>query len=359
MPLANLAIQHKREFYAQLQKAKDDGEPGNLAVVAKTFSCADIKQDGEEDDRTMVFTISTGEVDREGDTLAPGGWELEEFRKMGVVLWGHDSSLPPIAEPKDVWVEDGKLTARAKFAPADLDHPMGMGFGATVYRMYQLGLLKAVSVGFDPSDWSFNETRGAGAVDFHKQKLLEFSAVPVPANAGALVQAGRKGLDMRPIYNWCEHELDTGRLIVPRDALEEAHRTLQPEFGPKTQGKNKLDPKDKPIGLLKQAMVALQSMATGKSEGSTNDEEEDMAAMDDLKIKVTADVDGLKQSLDEVMAKLKEVEDKFIALAAAPEPEPEPTLASLLDDPDIVRALVASVGEQVDDAVRKATGAID
>lgn len=35
----------------------------------------------EGDSRSLTFTISTGAVDRMGDTVDPSGWKLENYRK--------------------------------------------------------------------------------------------------------------------------------------------------------------------------------------------------------------------------------------------------------------------------------------
>lgn len=168
----------KRQAIAEFKQAPSDG-----AIVSKAFT-TEVKQVGGEDSRVLEFIISTGAVDREGDTIDPMGWELENFAKCGSVLWAHDPGMPPVARPLRVWVEAGQLKAQAQFADKDL-YP----FGDMIYRMYQQGFLRATSVGFRPTAYVFNPTRGDFCVDFQKQELLEFSCVPVPANPEALAVA--------------------------------------------------------------------------------------------------------------------------------------------------------------------------
>jgi hypothetical protein len=212
------------KFKAQ---AKDLGD--ERVLIPKGYAC-EVKVEGGEDSRSLEFTISTAAVDRDDDTIDVAGWELANFQRAGVVLWAHDSRLPPIASPEKTWVEGAALRSIAKFAPADLDHPLGMGFGSTVLRMFREGLMKAVSVGFVPKDFEIAEARGPMAIDFKRQELLEFSAVPVPANPEALVQLG--ATDAKPLYEWAVRCLDgEGELIVPRKMVEDAHSALKGVLG--------------------------------------------------------------------------------------------------------------------------------
>ncbi len=206
-----------------------DGDPGPC-LIAKGYTCAVEDADGE---RQLQFTISTGSIDRAQDTVNPeGAVNLKSFPKTGVVLWAHDASLPPIAKPLKAWSEDGKVKSIAEFTPPDLDHPLGRGFGSTVYRYFQEKFLKSVSIGFQPLEWEWSEDRDWG-IDFGKWELLEFSPVPVPANREAVVDLAHKGLDMRPVLDWAEKCLDGGpTLIVPRELIEEARDGLSEIYGP-------------------------------------------------------------------------------------------------------------------------------
>ena len=47
------------------------------------------------DDRSFRFIASTNSVDRYSDIIEQN-WDLEEFWANPVLLWGHDSSSPPI-----------------------------------------------------------------------------------------------------------------------------------------------------------------------------------------------------------------------------------------------------------------------
>lgn len=149
-------IQH-RDFYAEV-RALDD-EP-----------------------RTITATISTDSVDRMGDVIEQDGWDLTAYKRNPVVLWSHDYSIPPIGKAVDLRVVGGRLKATTQFADTQL--------GRDVFGLYRGGFMSTFSVGFRPLDWkpikdSDGKTKG---MRFMRSELLEYSAVPVPANAEAVVE---------------------------------------------------------------------------------------------------------------------------------------------------------------------------
>mgnify|MGYP001611010022 CR=1 FL=1 len=182
------------------------GEAPADAVLLKSYVAEVQVADGDGSARAIDFTISTGTVDRERDTIAPAGWKLAAFKKNPVVLWAHDYRTPPVARASHIRVEDDRLRARAEFAPADA-YP----FADTIYRLLQGGFLRATSVGFRPLKHSRNDERGG--IDFEEQELLEFSVVPVPANAECLMDAKAAGIDVELLREWAAKTLE--RLVSP------------------------------------------------------------------------------------------------------------------------------------------------
>ena len=131
---------------------------------------------------SLVFVASTGEVDRHGDTVAPEGWRLDAYRNNPVVLWAHDYGEPAIGRAEAVWSDGRALRARLEFAPTE--------FAGQVERLYRQGYQRGVSVGFRPLRFEERRDPVNGAflgIRFLEQELLEISAVPVPANGGALL----------------------------------------------------------------------------------------------------------------------------------------------------------------------------
>jgi uncharacterized protein len=159
------------------------------------------------------FIISTKSVDRSGDRVL-GPWDLTNFKKNPVVLWAHQYNSLPVARCTSIEVQNGQLVARAEFMNKDLS-PMA----DQVFELYKQGFLKATSVGFQPIDAPVRNS--FGGVDFGNVELLEFSCVPVPANAEALMRGAKppdaKSASNRELYDqevrgYIERSLDVAGL---------------------------------------------------------------------------------------------------------------------------------------------------
>lgn len=138
----------------------------------KTFVDATTKA-SDEDSGTFEVVITTENVDRMGEVIKSDGWDIDNYMKNPVVLWGHDHYALPIGVCTSIDKQDGKLIAKGKFAPEDAN-PQGQH----CRRLYDLGILRATSVGF------IEKEREGNLIT--KAELLEFSFVSVPANPMAL-----------------------------------------------------------------------------------------------------------------------------------------------------------------------------
>lgn len=208
----------KPEDFKKLAK---DGKPEDVGVrkYVTLQEVKEVKGEGEEGEVVVDFIISTDGVDRDSDTVAVDGWNLSNYRKNPVVLFGHDYHNPPVARAPSVFVENGALQSRAHFTSKDL-YP----FGHMIGQMYLNKFMNAVSVGFLPEKYEFDESRKYG-VNFKEQELLEYSAVPVPSNPEALMQARSFGIDTAPMVEWAEKILDGEdgddvTIFIPKKALE-------------------------------------------------------------------------------------------------------------------------------------------
>ncbi len=166
---------------------------------------------GGHDSRLIEFVITDETIDRMSDKLSIDGWDTESFESNPVVLWAHSHYDPPVgkAVSLDILKKKGQIRSVAEFTPRELN-PLGY----MVYQMYVQRFLHAVSVGFQPREWAFvSESADAerarrGGIDFLKHELLEYSAVPVPANPNALAIARSAGIDTTPLKHWAEQVLD-------------------------------------------------------------------------------------------------------------------------------------------------------
>ena len=259
----------------QFKKSLAGGESTEDAVLIKGFAPDIDKEIDGPGARVVQFVISTGAVDRDGDTIDPDGWDLASFQKAGSILWGHKSDDLPVAESLAVWVESGKLKARSRFMTRDV-YPLS----DTIYQLIQNNVIRSTSVGFKPTKWVESDrsaTYGPG-LDFKAQTLLEFSLVSVPANPEALIEAKSLGIDMGPYLGWLEETLDTvvkSGLLVPRNAVEKAY--FATKGAPSVAVPAAIDKagrvlSTKNLSRLTQAQEMIQEVID--SAGSIEDEEE-------------------------------------------------------------------------------------
>ena len=149
--------------------------------MKKQFLKAYVKKIDEEKFTLDVAIASDESEDRMGEVIMQDGWVLDNFKKNPVLLWAHSHRETPIGKVTDIKIVDGKLMFSAQFA-GEIDP-----FSKKVWQMFKGGYLNAFSVGFMVLEMEGNK--------FLKVELLEISAVPVPANANALVVARELGLD--------------------------------------------------------------------------------------------------------------------------------------------------------------------
>lgn len=167
-------------------------------------------QDGFEKD-LFVATISDESRDRYGDRILVDGWQLDDFRKNPVLLFGHDYESPAVGHGIDIF-KDTVKTQRGK-GSAERRRLRGLflwsranPLAAVLKGLYADGDMRAFSVGFIPEEFLVpkddDERKDLDLGDMgvlHKEQvLLENSAVPVPANPNAIseesFQAYRKSL---------------------------------------------------------------------------------------------------------------------------------------------------------------------
>lgn len=143
-------------------------------------------------ERVLRFVASTGEEDRDGDTIAPDGIVTNAFQRNPVFLALHDSrGKMPIGKVVSTEVRGGNFEIEVEFPdPEDFrdektgDVPEHIKYAEMVRRLYQRGFMNGVSIGFIPLEAS-PRPEGKG-FHFSKVELLEVSAVPIPSNRGAL-----------------------------------------------------------------------------------------------------------------------------------------------------------------------------
>lgn len=130
------------------------------------------------------FVASTSDIARDGFVIDAAGWDLDNFRRNPVVQWAHNYSEPPIGKVTHIEVKDDQLLADVVFDQHD-------EFARKIESKYRNGILNAVSVGFDIK--TLEPAQGEQPMRATRTELLELSAVPVPADPGALAIRQQRG----------------------------------------------------------------------------------------------------------------------------------------------------------------------
>lgn len=177
----------------------------NVQTIKKVFNF-NIKQIGNESDRTLGFTGSTEAVDRDGDVILATGWQLDDYLKNPVIMGFHEYDKFPYAKSTKTYLDYtskelkfevkfptiGELTSFPGNGDMIAEHAKSIDLA---YNMYKNGYMNAVSVGFVglESTPRVHESDGYLGKIYTKCSLLELSLVPVPSNPTALQDAKTKG----------------------------------------------------------------------------------------------------------------------------------------------------------------------
>lgn len=147
--------------------------------------------------RAIIFDVSTSGEKRDGHEIDQNGWHLANYRANPVIMWAHSRDSLPIAN--SLWEKvisspamGGKvLRSQASFIPPDLNP-----FAEQVYRMYQERMLNAVSVGWRTLEHEYKKDAEGyiTGIKFKRMDMLEYSAVPIPADPQALQRGVQTGL---------------------------------------------------------------------------------------------------------------------------------------------------------------------
>ena len=140
-------------------------------------------------DRTKMggrIRISSGNPDRDKDRVIPRGGRLDRYLANPIVQWGHQTWEPwqTIGRTTEIAVSDGGLDATFELRPAANEaDPQNV-----VLLLWNDNYIRTASIGFQPLAATPNDM---GGLDFTEWELLEWSLVPIPANADAMRLAAK------------------------------------------------------------------------------------------------------------------------------------------------------------------------
>lgn len=141
-----------------------------------------------DDEKRIVRGVATSPtVDRMGDIIDPLG---VTFVNPLSFLWQHKHDQP-IGECKFEKPTKNGVNFEAQLLHPDKVESQGLKDRLQeAWDSIKTGLVKAVSIGFRPIEYSFMES---GGIHFIETEVYELSAVTIPANADALISQIKSG----------------------------------------------------------------------------------------------------------------------------------------------------------------------
>jgi HK97 family phage prohead protease len=192
----------------------------------RAYSILDIKSI-DEDKRIISGTATTPTVDRMGDIIEPLG---VKFSNPLAFLWQHDHERPigvcnfkkPTKDGIDFVAEIASINE-----PGTLKDRLD-----EAWQSLKIGLVRAVSIGFRPIEYSFMED--SNGIRFLETEVYELSAVTIPANAEALI-SGVKSIDaaLRKAAGVPEPEIPS----VPELSAKDGKKTVVVRLGSGAQAR--------------------------------------------------------------------------------------------------------------------------
>ncbi len=281
--------------------------------MKKLFLDSEIKG-VDENEKTITALVSTPTRDRMGEVVDSEGADLKNFKKNPVVLFSHNSFVPPIA--KALWIKKDPQGLLSKMQFADTQ------IAQEIFSLYKDGFMKAFSIGFIPKEWTDGDGQKTPHRTFTKFELVEYSAVAVPANPDALTTAFDKGI------------LKSPALIK---SFEYYVKSIKPK--PKTGEELMAD-----VAKLQERVKELETALAVKKEKPFAEE---IAALEADLIEKDERISGLTKELKDVRYKLYK--------ALFTEIRPNPKTVSEMSDTD----LATKIGDIVTGVIRKVTGKVD
>ena len=172
-----------------------------------------------EEERSIIITASTNQIDRYGDIIEPTAFQLEKIKTLPI-LFNHN---PNQAVGKTLWA---KITNNALLLKIYISNKTQLA--KDVFELVKEGIINFASVGFVPEEYEQIE----GGYKFTKVDLLETSLTPTPANPGAiaLMMKNIQSPEIKNIFekNILENEIKELKSI--KDIFEIELQTLKVNY---------------------------------------------------------------------------------------------------------------------------------
>lgn len=253
----------------------------------------------EDDQRVIRGTATTPSPDRMGDIVEPMG---VQFANPMPLLHQHDAKLPVGTVTFDKPTKNG-ITFEAKLPKIDDPGPLKDRVD-TAWGEVKAGLVRGVSIGFRPIEYSFMDD---GGMRFAKSEILELSLVTVPANGDCTIQT-IKSIDATLLASSGHKQGGVKSLPV----VSGSHQSPNPRKGVQTMASKTIAEQIAAFEATRQAKAARMTEIMSKSA-------EDGSTLDDAQAE---EYDGLEveiKSIDAHLVRLAAAERANIAKAVPPE----------------------------------------
>jgi HK97 family phage prohead protease len=159
----------------------------------RAYATLDIRTISEDDERVIEGIASTPTPDRMGDIVEPMG---AKFALPMPLLWQHNHD-EPIGQVEFAKPTKGGIPFKARLADPDKFTSEAVKQRLLeAWESIKNGLVRAVSIGFRPLEYSYIE---GGGIRFTEWEWLELSAVTIPAQADANITTIKKFDIGRPV----------------------------------------------------------------------------------------------------------------------------------------------------------------
>ena len=303
--------------------------------------------------RNMQFTLSDETPDRYGDIVSADGWELGNFKKNPIALFGHNHDFV-IGRWEDLHVEEKSLRGRLVLAPKGTSERID-----EIRTLVDADILRAVSVGFQskvrPERLRDDKGEETGGLRWLKHELLECSVVPVPANPNALATA--KALHISPdtiklafAESGDRREFVTRRTLTGESARPRTPHLIRPRAMPLDSFDNRIEDQETHLNNLRDAAS------------------EHVRTMDDRNPNDADDAKTMEYAREIARAERRLASLKAAQMALAPgaerrqpedddPPEQQPSRSrALIIAPPRARSMLTTTSSEI--ALRRADGAI-
>ena len=124
----------------------------------RKFAQAGVVRATQPDDRNFLGTISDERVDWANDVIKQAGIDCSDFNKNPVVLGFHDSTALPVASSTPPWLSGTQTHAIINFPQPGISDESDQ-----VAAAVRAGLVRGLSVGVIPLQWSFTKDPNSAA----------------------------------------------------------------------------------------------------------------------------------------------------------------------------------------------------